>query len=377
MSEGARRSSTRRCAFSNKPLTNQEKTKRYIYGDTYKQDKKTFDKTWSVERRKTMKEIKYLAFSILLAIIILIQPCAYAEEGGGGHYMPGANASFIDALPGKPGLAVANFFNYYDASANTGRRLPFGGLVTASLDATAYSDTIVALYQTPLQLLGGHYSMGVGIPYVWMKVKGEARATGPQGQAITHTVTDKASGIGDILLYPFMLGWTGLNGDLKYDVRLGIYAPTGEYEKGKLANVGKNYWTFEPAASISYMSSKTGLELTAFAGMDFNTKNTDTEYRSGTQFHLDLTVAQHLPLFGGIVGIGANGFYYQQISGDSGSGAILGDFKGRTLGIGPALSYVTKICGKDFAAEAKWLPEMDVSKRLKGDSIWFKLAMSF
>jgi len=44
-SEGARRSSTRRCAFSNKPLTNQEKTKRYIYGDTYKQDKKTFDKT--------------------------------------------------------------------------------------------------------------------------------------------------------------------------------------------------------------------------------------------------------------------------------------------------------------------------------------------
>ena len=45
MSEGARRSSTRRCAFSNKPLTNQEKTKRCIYGDTYKQDKKTFDKT--------------------------------------------------------------------------------------------------------------------------------------------------------------------------------------------------------------------------------------------------------------------------------------------------------------------------------------------
>ena len=111
--------------------------------------------------------------------------------------------------------------------------------------------------------------------------------------------------------------------------------------------------------------------------MDFNTKNTDTEYRSGTQFHLDFTVAEHLPLLGGVIGIGANGFYYQQITGDSGSGARLGDFKGRTLGIGPVLSYMTKIWNKDLAAEVKWLPEIDVKKRLKGDSIWFKLGMVF
>ena len=30
-------------------------------------------------------------------------------------------------------------------------------------------------------------------------------------------------------------GWTGLGGDLKSDVRLGIYAPTGDYDKGELA----------------------------------------------------------------------------------------------------------------------------------------------
>ena len=72
-------------------------------------------------------------------------------------------------------------------------------------------------------------------------------------------------------LYPFMLAWG--NGDLKYDVRLGVYAPTGDYEKGKLANLGKNYWTFEPAVSLSYMSSKMGFELTTFAGADFNAEN--------------------------------------------------------------------------------------------------------
>jgi hypothetical protein len=309
----------------------------------------------------------------LVALAILVPLSAHAEEGGSGHYMPGGAASFIDTLPGKPGLAIANFFNFYDASASLSRQLPFGGLVTAGLDATAYSDTVVALYQTPLKLLGGYYAVGVAIPYVWLKAKGQV--TGPLGNTIT--VRDRANGIGDITLYPFMLGWTGLNGDLKYDVRLGIYAPTGDYDKGKLANLGKNYWTFEPVVSLSYISSKIGIELSAFAGMDFNTENHKTDYRSGAQFHLDFTVAEHLPLFGGIIGVGANGFYYQQITGDSGSGASLGDFKGRTVGIGPVLSYITKIWKKDLVAEVKWLPEIEVKKRLKGDYIWFKLGMVF
>jgi len=180
----------------------------------------------------------------------------------------------------------------------------------------------------------------------------------------------------DRILLPFMLGW--VRGDLKYDMRLFVYTPTGEYDQDDLANVGKNYWTFEPVVSLSYISSKIGLEVSAFAGVDFNTKNDATDYQTGDQFHLDLTVAQHLPLGKrGLIGIGANAFYYQQITGDSGSGAILGDFEGRTVGVGPVLSYVTKVGKTDLIAEVKWLPELDVEHRLKGDYVWFKLAMLF
>jgi len=318
-----------------------------------------------------------MALVALVALTILVPLSTHAEEGGSGHYMPGAAASFIDTLPGKPGLAIANFFNYYDASASASKQLPSGGLNTRGLDATAYSDTVVALYQTPLKLLGGYYAVGAAIPFVWMKAKGEIQLTGPLGQTITSTVRDTAGGIGDIMFYPFMLGWTGLNKDLRCDVRLGIYAPTGDYDKGKLANLGKNYWTFEPMVSLSYISSKIGLELSAFAGMDFNTENDKTDYQTGTQFHLDVTAAEHLPFLGGIIGVGANGFYYQQITGDSGSGAILGDFKGRTVGVGPVLSYATKIWNKDVCTEVKWLPEIDVKNRLKGDYVWFKVGMVF
>jgi hypothetical protein len=42
--------------------------------------------------------------------------------------------------------------------------------------------------------------------------------------------------------------------------------------------------------------------VSAFTGFDINTKNDATDYQTGSQFHLDLTVAQHLPLWGGFIG---------------------------------------------------------------------------
>ncbi len=90
------------------------------------------------------------------------------------------------------------------------------------------------------------------------------------------------------------------------------------------------------------------------------------------------TAAQHVPIWGGLIAVGANGFWYQQVSPDSGSGsALFGDFQGRTIGIGPVVSYITKVWKKDLVAEVKWLPEIDVGNRLKGDYVWFKLAMAF
>jgi len=123
--------------------------------------------------------------------------------------------------------------------------------------------------------LGGNYAAGILIPYLWMEVKGQVQ-TGP----VLRNARDTANGIGDVLIYPFMLGWTNAL-DLKYDVRLGVYAPTGPYDVGRLANTGRNYWTFEPGASVSWVSTKIGTEVSLFAGFDISTENNDTHYQSG------------------------------------------------------------------------------------------------
>jgi hypothetical protein len=302
-----------------------------------------------------------------------------AEQGGSAHYMPGAAASFIDAFPGKPGgLVVLNYFTYYDASAGANQPLPLHGLLTAGINATAYADTIVALYQTPWNVLGGGLAFGVAVPYVWLEVEGQAQRLGPGGvPGPFFSARDTANGIGDMTIIPFMLGWTNIAPDLKVDARLSIYAPTGEYEVGQLANVGKNYWTFEPGLMVSWLSSKIGTELSLYTGVDFNLENQDMDYTSGTSLHLDLTVAQHLPLFGGFIGVGANAFYYKQISGDRGTDALLGDFEGMTVGVGPVISYVRPIGKTQLLAEVKWLPELDVDKRMEGDYVWFKFGFLF
>jgi len=52
------------------------------------------------------------------------------------------------------------------------------------------------------------------------------------------------------------------------------------------------------------------------------------------------------------------GFYYKQITGDSGAGAVLGDFESEATGIGPALMWATKIRETDVVLSAKWLHEL-------------------
>jgi hypothetical protein len=327
--------------------------------------------------------MKRIAASIVLTLTlcVMLTPTSrvLAAEGGIGHYAPGTIASFIDeALPKETPYALVNQFYFYDGSVGGNRQLRLGGLLAGNISATMFADSPTFAYRSPLSLLGGNFSFAVSIPYVWLDITGDVslRRTGPDGRVTNTVVTrsDSADGLGDITLIPFWLGWE--MGDLKWDVRLMVYAPTGEYNTGQLANVGLNYWTFTPMITASYLSSKYGFEITSSIGLDFNTINNATDYQSGDVFHAEVTIAQHLPFFGlGIIGVGANFFYWGQITGDSGSGAELGSFMGHTTGVGPVVSFITP--NKHFLFEVKWLPELDVSKRLQGDAVWFKAAWAF
>lgn len=316
-----------------------------------------------------MKKIGILNILVLvLTLSLVLCGSCYAEEDGVGHYAQGALADFMDVA--APGFAPMNWFNYYNGTAGATVRIPTGGLLAANLDMTTYCELFGFVYTTPFGMLGGKYAFGALIPYVWADVKGQVSASGK-----TINRSDTVDGMGDVILIPVWLAWN--KGFFKWDTRLLVYAPTGEYEVGQLANVGLNFWTFTPVVSLSYFNTDNGFEISAYTGIDFNTENNATRYLSGDVFHIDFTVAEHLPLFGGFVGLGANAWYWEQISRDTGPGAVLGSFETSTCGIGPVLSYMYPMSGHYLLAEVKWLPEADVRHKVKGDSVWFKLVFAF
>lgn len=111
-------------------------------------------------------------------------------------------------------------------------------------------------------------------------------------------------------------------------------------------------------------------------GATFNEENDETNYKSGTQAYIEATAAQHLPCFGGICGIGVAGYWYEQLSGDSGEGARFGDFESKVKGIGPTVSYIKEFGDRQFAAEFKWISEFDAERRAEGDLIYLKVVFA-
>ena len=108
------------------------------------------------------------------------------------------------------------------------------------------------------------------------------------------------------------------------------------------------------------------------------TRNPDADYQNGVVFHAEGTIAQYLPLSKSTtIGVGCNWLYYQQINGDSGSGARLGPFKGRVVGVGPSITILQTVGKVQLYGRVKWLPEVEVKNRLQGNSLWVSGGVSF
>lgn len=317
------------------------------------------------------------SFILITTILATVVTPLSAEEGGTGHFMPGSMASFMDGVAADKTFLIRYNLVYYDGGVDPSVSLPIAGTVTLGAEAVSWANGLTVFWAPGKLSERWNYGMSATVPFVSLDVSANVSADPTSsGNPTTIKRSDNVNGIGDIVLMPLMFNYHA-NPDLNFNFRVGIYTPTGSYQAGRLANTGKNFWTVEPAAALMYFGTKNGRELSLFAGIDFNTENPDTKYKSGTQFHLDGTLAQHLPVFSGLGGIGISGYYYKQISDDSGEGATLGAFRAQDTGLGPVISYASKVGGKDLIAETKWLHEFNTKNRLQGDIIWLKVIYKF
>jgi hypothetical protein len=300
-----------------------------------------------------------------LAIVLVVPVAADAGEGGTTHVIPGAQATLSDNAPTTPGPLLKPMYLNYSGSASA--QLPTAVGLAGNIDANANTLALAAGYTFATTVLGGaHYTIVAALPYTWLDISANV-----QTSAVTVRRNSKVDGFGDLTVIPAMLAWK--SGNWQYDALFPIYAPSGSYKEGRLGNPGLNYWTFDPIVGVVYSNADKGFNAMLHAGYAMNTENDDTHYESGDLLHIDGAVQQILPAGPGFMTLGAESFYFQQTTCDSGSGAVLGCFKGRTVGLGPVLGYILPRGKRSLVFELKWLPELDTKNRLDGDYIWFKM----
>ena len=307
---------------------------------------------------------KFLTFLISLSLLYISTVSAQAAEGGYSNYIPGTYGDFAAAVEPPTKFTVRNDIYYYQAD---GARSVRSGLIEADADLEFIMDFLTLLYKPDVEILGAHYAFGVFIPIVHADIDTGIRLGNFQVRR-----QDDTFGLGDVTLIPGIFFWN--HGNFHFTLAEYIVTPTGEYDTDDLANTGLNYWTFDTDVTVTYLNEKTGQDYSINIGYNYNTENPDTDYQTGQELHIDYMINQFLSESWAV---GIHGFYLKQVTGDSGDGAILGDFKAEAAGFGPAVLWNTKSFGREVTFIAKWLHEYHAERRFEGDHVFVSFAMSF
>jgi hypothetical protein len=312
---------------------------------------------------------------------------ALADEGGVSFWLPGLFGS-LAAVPQQPGFSLTGI-DYYDSVKaggdvalarefeinrfNTNFKVNFNANFNANLDSHIDLGLLVPSYVFATPVLGGQaaVSMMAVVGRVDTTLQGQISGTlGPFGFSRFGSRTDVETSNGD--LYPmFSLRWNqGVNNFMTYvtgDIPVGLYEPTS------LANLGIGHYALDGGVGYTYLDQKTGHEFSAVAGLTHNYINPYTNYQNGTDFHLDWGASQFLSKQ---VLIGAVGYLYSQVTGDSGGGDHVGPFESRVVGVGPQIGYIFPLGNLQGYLNLKGYGEFDAHDRPSGYNAWLTLSIS-
>jgi hypothetical protein len=302
---------------------------------------------------------------MLVMALMLPSWRATGAEGASSLYLPGLVGDILVALPPEPGLAVAG--SAYVQTGSVGTAV-LQGAVNLDLDLDIALGIVGATYSFETPWLGGIYTVGLAVPFGYADL--EAEIQGPGGA--TNSVSADSFNISDIAFTPIQLNWS--SGNFSFRFAETIIAPTGAYDVNKAVNLGRNYWGFDTTAASTYFNADIGTEVSIAPGILANTRNDDTNYKTGTEFHLDFMANQFL--FESFA-IGVRGYFYRQVTGDSGSGAVLGGFKGEAVGVGPGFIWLPKFAEGKLIVQGKWMTDVHSENRFDSDYATLTISWTF
>lgn len=301
----------------------------------------------------------------LFIMMILTVNKSFADEGGTSFWLPGQLGSF-SASPSEPGWSLPFLYYYSSVNASASKLFVISGGINAGLRARSDLFMVTPTYVFSNTVLGGQASVGVTGFVGRYTIDANAVVVGPFGTIIAGERQDSLKSLGD--LFPTAsLKWN-------YNVHnFMVYVmgdiPVGAYNINRLANMGINHWSIDGGGGYTYLDENHH-EFSAVLGLTENFENPATHYKNGVEGHLDWSAAQFLTenYF-----IGPSGYIFKQITGDSGAGALLGDFKSQIFGMGPQLGCFFKMGEQKWYINLKVMDEFGAKNRPSGWNGWLSL----
>lgn len=306
--------------------------------------------------KKTIANAASRAWPLAAALGALALAAPAQAKEGPDQYPNGAENWFAGAVP-PPGNYFVNYAGYYSGKLRDGN----GNAVNAggsTPKVAAAFDALRFVQVTGQKLFGADWGWHVIVPVVHQSLD-----IAPLGGKATKT------GLGDVTIDPLILAWH--TPTLHYAAAVDINLPVGAYDKNDpRKSIGTNYLSIEPIFGVTWLGAG-GWEVSGKFMLNLKRKNSDTDYQSGTDFHMDYLVGRTM----GPWGFGLSGYFLKQISDDKQAGVSVGTDgnRGQVLAIGPSVKYAAAPGAPMYVFQ--WQHEMKVENRFQGDKLWFKLVV--
>lgn len=288
--------------------------------------------------------------------LLLAPSFACALEDGASSYPRGYRDLASGLLPDEAGVYVRDDLNFYRGSLDETQQ---GGAVSINADLDLIVNVSRATIVTGWRPFG--LTQAFGISWVQAASTLDGRFVTPGG---TLRPDEQTAGIGDLAVTPLLLGWD--DGNWHGNGGFAIWIPIGSYQEDRFVNPGRNYWSFGSHVALSWLDEPSGWDLSAAALYVVNLENPATDYDSGNVLHANIYAGK---LVAPWLKIGIAGYALQQITGDSGSGATLGDFRARVYGLGPAVRFGIDIGDAELPLLLKYYREFGAGNTFEGNLV--------
>jgi len=310
--------------------------------------------------------------AIAAAILVCVSLTAgesLAAENGQSFFIGGEHGALAGVTP-PPGFYFSNAFYLYSGVESGNHTFQLGTKLVVGVegDAELYLPTLV--WVTPATLFGGNLGLTLAEPVGRAGASVGATLTGPNGIFNRGAATsDSIATLGDPILGAF-IGWK--SGNFYWQVVETVNVPIGDYQSDSLVNVALHRWVGDSSVTATWLDPAIGLDVSGAVGITFNGENPATDYRTGAEFHIEGTISKYLSKD---FSIGPSGYFYDQITGDSGAGATLGAFEGRVAALGGAMAYNFALGRVPISTSVKVYREFDVQNRLQGTAGLFTVTI--